>query len=124
MVAVRGSSNLYDEWADLVGMQWSYDSIRSLFIENESYTGLTQSPEERGRKGPIFVRQQLVPEDGLVSILAEATSEVLGIPIVEDYNTGIRDCTFTKYQLSQQEVDGKFIRSSTTTGYLNRNIVM
>jgi len=123
MVAVRGSRNLYNEWADLVGTQWSYEAIRSLFIENESYTGFTQSPEERGRKGPIFIRQQLVPEDGLVSILAEATSEVLGIPIVEDYNTGIRDCTFLKYQLTQQEVNGEFLRSSTTTGYLNRNIV-
>jgi choline dehydrogenase len=123
MYAVRGSSNLYDEWANLVGSQWSYENVRPLFKKNETYTGNTQSPNERGTKGPIFVRQQIIPNGGLINTLAEATSDVLDIPIVEDYNTGIRDCTFFKSQFIQQEVDGKFVRSSTATGYLNKNIV-
>ncbi|WP_308160465.1 MULTISPECIES: GMC family oxidoreductase [unclassified Bacillus (in: firmicutes)] len=123
MGAVRGSRNLYDEWASLVGNQWSYDNIRSLFKQNETYTGNTQSPNERGKDGPIFVRQQVIPNDGLIYNLAKATSDVLDIPIVEDYNTGIRDCTFFKFQLTQQKVDGTFVRSSTATGYLNANIV-
>ncbi|GIP60847.1 oxidoreductase [Paenibacillus woosongensis] len=123
MAAVRGSRNLYDEWSDLVGPQWSYEAIRSLFKENESYTGSTQSPNERGTRGPIFIRQQLIPEDGLISVIGKAISEVLGVPIVEDYNTGIRDCASFKVQATQQEVDGMFTRSSTATGYLNRNIV-
>lgn len=123
MLAVRGSRNLYDEWAKLVGNQWSYESVRSLFKQNETYTGETQSPRERGTNGPIFIRQQLIPEDGLINILAEATSEVLGIPIVEDYNTGIRDCISLNSQFTQKEVDGMFVRSSTATGYLNRKIV-
>ncbi|BDG35254.1 GMC family oxidoreductase [Saccharococcus caldoxylosilyticus] len=123
MYAVRGSRNLYDEWADLVGSQWSYKNIRSLFKKNETYTGKTQDPNERGTKGPIFVRQQIIPKNGLTTILAKATSDVLDIPIVEDYNTGIRDCTFFKSQFLNKEVDGKFVRSSTATGYLNKNIV-
>ena len=123
MYAVRGSRNLYDEWADLVGSQWSYKNIRSLFKKNETYTGKTQEPNERGTKGPIFVRQQIIPKNGLTTILAKATSDVLDIPIVEDYNTGIRDCTFFKSQFLNKEVDGKFVRSSTATGYLNKNIV-
>ncbi|OCA91478.1 oxidoreductase [Bacillus sp. FJAT-27225] len=123
MLAVRCSSNLYNEWAKLVGSQWSYQNVRPLFIENETYTGETQEPEERGTKGPIFIRQQIVPENGLTTILAKATSDVLNIPIVEDYNTGIRDCTFFRSQFTQEEVDGGFIRSSTATGYLNENIV-
>ncbi len=123
MSAVRGSRQLYDEWASLVGNQWSYDKIRSLFIKNETYTGNTQSPNERGTEGPIFVRQQNIPNSGLIQTLVEAASEVLEIPIVEDYNTEIRDCTFLKGQITQQEVNGMFIRSSTATGYLNENIV-
>ncbi|RAT96692.1 GMC family oxidoreductase [Brevibacillus sp. Leaf182] len=123
MYAVRGSRQLYDQWAKLVGDQWGYDHLRSLFKKNETYTGDTQSPKERGKKGPIFVRQQLIPNSGLIQTLAEATSQVLGIPIVEDYNTGIRDCTFYQSQYIQQEVDGKFIRSSTRAGYLNNQIV-
>ncbi|RHW43434.1 GMC family oxidoreductase [Neobacillus notoginsengisoli] len=123
MLAVRCSSNLLDEWANLVGPQWSYNNVRPLFIENETYTGETQEPEERGTEGPIFVRQQIIPHTGLTTILARATSDVLNIPIVEDYNTGIRDCTFFKSQYTQEEVDGGFIRSSTATGYLNEQIV-
>ncbi|WP_129730492.1 GMC family oxidoreductase [Ectobacillus funiculus] len=123
MYAVRGSSNLYDEWAKLVGPQWSYNNILSLFKENETYTGNTQEPNARGTHGPIFVRQQIIPDGGLIETLAKATSDTLGIPIVEDYNTGIRDCTFFRSQFMHKEVNGKFIRSSTATGYLNENIV-
>ncbi|WP_243763929.1 GMC family oxidoreductase [Bacillus sp. XF8] len=123
MYAVRGSRNLYNEWAKLVGPQWSYENVRSLFKQNETYTGNTQKPDQRGTKGPIFVRQQIIPNDGLINTLAKATSKVLDIPIVKDYNTGIRDCTFFKSQFIQKEVDGKFVRSSTVTGYLNKNIV-
>lgn len=123
MYAVRGSRELYDQWAELVGPQWKYENISSLFKKNETYTGETQEPEERGTKGPIFVRQQIIPKDGLTITLAKATSEVLGIPIVEDYNTGVKDCTFYKSQAMNKKVDGKFVRSSTATGYLNENIV-
>lgn len=123
MYAVRGSRDLYDEWAEIGGKQWRYDNIRSLFKKNEAYTGTTQSSIERGKKGPIFVRQQIIPNNGLIQTLAEATSTILGIPIVEDYNTGLRDCTFFKSQFTQKEVDGMFVRSSTATGYLNSNIL-
>ncbi|PSJ95525.1 oxidoreductase [Brevibacillus fortis] len=124
MYSVRGSRELYDQWASLVGNQWSYNQISSLFVENETYTGATQNPNERGTKGPIFLRQQIIPPDGLISTLVQATNTVLGTPIVEDYNTGIRDCTFYKAQFIQKEVSpGQFVRSSTATGYLNDQIV-
>jgi len=123
MYAVRGSKELYDKWAEIVGDQWSYNKIRSLFIQNETYTGATQSSNERGSEGPIFVRQQLIPPHGLIETLTNATAQVLGIDIVEDYNTGVRDCTFYKSQYTQQEKDGQFVRSSTATGYLNDHTV-
>lgn len=123
MYAVRGSRELYDQWADLVGDQWRYSKIRSLFKENETYTGATQSPNERGRKGPISVRQQIIPPNGLIQTLVNATSQVLGIDIVLDYNTGVRDCTFYRSQFTQQKKGENFVRSSTATGYLNDDIV-
>ncbi|SIR00772.1 choline dehydrogenase [Peribacillus simplex] len=124
MLAVRGSRDLYDAWAKLVDNNvWNYDSIRSLFIENETYTGLTQSPQERGRNGPIFIRQQNIPDQGLIQTLAQATSEVFNIPIEEDYNTGIRDVITLKGQFTQKLENGKLVRSSTATGYLNDQIV-
>lgn len=123
MYAVRGSKEYYDELGRQFGPQWSYRSLRPLFIKNETYTGNTQDPDERGENGPIFVRQQMIPKNGLTTVLAKATSDVLNIPIVEDYNTGVRDCTFYKSQILNKEVDGKFVRSSTATGYLNEEIV-
>ncbi|MDQ0243140.1 choline dehydrogenase [Bacillus fengqiuensis] len=126
MYAVRGSKELYDQWDSLVGNrnQWSYNKISSLFVENETYTGATQTPNERGTQGPIFFRQQRIPPDGLINTLVQATNTVLGTPIVVDYNTGIRDCTFYKAQFIQKEISpGKFVRSSTATGYLNDQIV-
>ncbi|MGY3190582.1 GMC family oxidoreductase [Lysinibacillus sp. TE18511] len=123
MYAVRGSRELYNEWGKLVGNQWSYQNIAPLFIENETYTGTSQNPNQRGTDGPIFIRQQITPARGLINTLTQATSDVLNIPIARDYNTGIRDCTFLKSQFLQQEVDGGFVRSSTATGYLNETIV-
>jgi choline dehydrogenase len=123
MYAVRGSREYYDELAKQFGPQWSYDSVRPLFIKNETYTGDTQDPGERGTNGPVFVRQQIIPEKGLTTILAKAASDVLDIPVVEDYNTGVRDCTFYKSQILNKEENGKFVRSSTATGYLNEEIV-
>lgn len=123
MYAVRGSRGLYDEWEHLVKSPWSYKNLQSLFIENETYTGNTQDPNTRGTEGPIYIRQQITPQDGLINTLAKATSNILNIPIVEDYNTGIRDCTFNKSQFIQKKVDGSYIRSSTSTGYLNKSIV-
>ena len=123
MYAVRGSRELYDQWGELVGPQWKYDNISSLFKKNETYTGNTQEPEERGTKGPIFVRQQIIPRYGLTTTLAKATSDILDIPIVKDYNTGIRDCTFYKSQAMNKKVNEKFVRSSTATGYLGNDVV-
>ncbi len=123
MYAVRGSMEYYDEQAKNFGQQWSYRSVRGLFIKNETYTGQTQEPNERGTNGPVFVRQQKIPENGLTTILAKATSDVLNIPIVEDYNTGVRDCTFYKSQILNKKEDGSFLRSSTATAYLNEEIV-
>lgn len=123
MYAVRCSGNLFDEWAKLVGPQWSYNNLRPLFKKNETYTGKTQEPNERGKNGPIFIRQQMIPNGGINETFATAISDVLDIPIVEDYNTGISDCTFYKSQFMNKEVDGKFVRSSTATGYLNEDVV-
>ncbi|MEH6852717.1 MULTISPECIES: GMC family oxidoreductase N-terminal domain-containing protein [Bacillus] len=54
----------------------------------------------------------------------QATNTVLGTPIVNDYNTSIRDCTFSRTQYIQREISpGNFARSSTATGYLNDQIV-
>ena len=128
MFAVRGSSDLYDTWASLVGDDvWNYDSVRPLFKENETYTGEPKNHEERGFNGPIFIRQQNIPEiipnPGLIQTLTEATHLVFGIQIDEDYNAGIRDVVSPKGQFTQKMENGELVRSSVATGYLNSHVV-
>jgi len=123
MQAVRGSKDFYDNLGTMFGSQWGYNSVKPLFKKNETYTGNTEDENERGTKGPIFVRQQIIPPDGIINTLTQALSDILGLPIVEDYNTGVGECTFLKQQYTQEEVGDGFVRSSTATGYLNKNIV-
>ncbi|MEH7332063.1 GMC family oxidoreductase [Neobacillus drentensis] len=124
MYAVRGSSDLYDAWANLSGNPlWSYNSLLPLFRENETYTGDSQEPQKRGNSGPIFIRQQNIPNQGLIQTLTEATHQVFGIPIEKDYNTGIRDVVSPKGQFTQKMENGNLVRSSVATGYLNSQVV-
>jgi len=88
-----------------------------------AYAGASQNPQERGCNGPIFIRQQNIPNQGLIQILTEATSKVFGISIEEDYNTGIRDVVSPKGQFMQKMENGELVRSSVATGYLNSHVV-
>ena len=101
MEAVRGSKELYDQWGNMFGNQWGYDSVKSLFKKNETYTGDSQEANERGINGPIFIRQQIIPENSIINTLTKAVSDVLSLPVVEDYNTGIGECAFLKNQYNQ-----------------------
>lgn len=152
-LAVRGSRELYDSWIPFGGEQWSYNHLLPLFKENESYTGNSQDPESRGRRGPLSIRQQILPKENdccscnstpscpddstnpcpLSCILAQATSNAanLGHCIVkEDYNTGINNVSFTRSQYMQKQIGvdpdtgcPQFIRQSAATAYLNKTVV-
>ncbi|WOO36855.1 GMC family oxidoreductase [Anaerocolumna sp. AGMB13020] len=123
MFAVRGSQGLFDRWEALTGAPWGYQEVYQLFRENETYTGLSQTPALRGYDGPIKIRQQNIPEKGINQILAQAISTVYEVPVVEDYNTGIGGCAFSKTQFTQSRMNHEYLRSSTATGYLNDTIV-
>lgn len=123
MFAVRGSQGLFDRWEAITGAPWGYREVYQLFMENETYDGLSQTPELRGYDGPIKIRQQNIPDKGINQILAQAVSTVYEVPVVEDYNTGIGGCAFTKTQFTQSWMNHEYLRSSTTTGYLNATVV-
>ena len=108
---------------NIVGSQWSYNNVSSLFIKNETYTGKTQEPEERGRKEPHFCQTANHSQGWAYRYVSKSSIRCIKYSIVEDYNTGIRDCTFFKSQFLNKEENGHFVRSSTATGYLNRKIV-
>ncbi len=94
LIAVRGSSEIYDDWATLTGnSQWSYTNLLPVMKFMEGYTpmGTTVDTSERGTTGPLRITQDdysAIPGNGFNMALSTASNT----PIVEDYNatnTGI-----------------------------------
>ena len=86
MLAVRGSTDVYDQWASITGdPDWSYASMLNLmlFMEHYNPNGTTANASQRGLNGPLFISQDPpVNSNTFVSALATAFSA----PLVVDYN--------------------------------------
>ena len=124
--SIRGSPAYWNALATLVGDDaWNYDNISPFWIQNETYTGTSQSPAQRGNSGPFFIRQSVFPPNGTIAnLLADALNTVTGIPIVDDYNVALDESISIKTQYNQKETGpNTFIRQSTATAYLNNTIV-
>jgi len=124
--SIRGSPEYWNNLSITVNdPNWNYNNISPFFIKNETYTGATQSPNERGTDGPLFIRQSVFPSTGTIANkLANALSTTTGIPIIEDYNVAITESISVKGQYNQKEIaPNTFIRQSSATAYLNSNIV-
>jgi len=83
MVFVRGQSQDYDTWAQLVNRGWSHREVLPIFRDMESYQG-DADDEFRGRSGPLKVAES--NESGAIyDALIKAAGEV-GIAYTRDYN--------------------------------------
>jgi choline dehydrogenase len=124
--SIRGSPEYWNNLATTVNdSNWNYNNISQFFIQNETYTGVTQSPVQRGTNGPLFIRQSNFPSTGTIAnLLANALNVTTGIPIIEDYNVATTESISVKSQYNQKEISpNTFIRQSSATSYLNSNIV-
>ena len=124
--SIRGSPDYWNNIATTVNdSNWNYNNISQFLIQNETYTGSTQSPSQRGTNGPLFIRQSVFPPTGTIAnLLANALNVTTGIPIIEDYNVAISESISVKGQYNQKEISpNTFIRQSSATAYLNNNIV-
>lgn len=63
MYAVRGSSELYDEWAHTVGSQWSYNNVCSLFIK--LIREIRKNPKNAEERAPFLSSSKPFPRMGL-----------------------------------------------------------
>lgn len=83
---VRGSPDVYNEWAILSGNQdWSYANMLPLFKSMEHFVpnGTIPNPAQRGLNGRLYITQEPPLTDSFSTNLAAG----FGVPIIEDYNS-------------------------------------
>lgn len=113
---VWGSLAVYTQWEELLGPTWSTRSIFKTFKKVETYHGITTDPSERGRNGPVSIRQAPVNPTSMATKFVNATVAATGFPEIIDYNvTNTPIGPFTRWQLFQK-ISG--LRESSSTAYL------
>lgn len=111
MVYVRGNRANFDSWAAEGNTGWDADSVNAAYKRMEDYEG--GENDYRGVGGPIRISTCKFPQEGTHQFL-QATSNVLGVPINEDYNGASQEGIS---YMQQNAVDG--LRYSSSRGYVH-----
>lgn len=117
----RGTNQLYAQWEQLAGPEWSVDRIFATYRELEAYLGLTTNPASRGYSGPLLVRQDAVSR--LAQVFTQAEIAATGAPFVLDYNDPNTPIGISsQFQLTRTGDNG-FFRESSATAFLNSAVM-
>ncbi|MGO4255558.1 GMC family oxidoreductase [Marmoricola sp. RAF53] len=111
MVYVRGNRANYDSWAAEGNTGWDADSVNAAYKRMEDFEG--GADDYRGAGGPIRISKCKFPQEGTHQFL-EATSNVLGVPINEDYNGASQEGIS---YMQQNAAEG--LRYSASRGYVH-----
>ncbi|WP_166137054.1 GMC family oxidoreductase [Nocardioides ochotonae] len=111
MVYVRGNRANYDSWAAEGCAGWDADSVNAAYKRMEDYEGGADA--YRGTGGPIRVGVNPRPQEGTLQFI-QATSETLGVKILDDYNGAEQEGIG---RMQQNAVDG--LRYSASRGYIH-----
>lgn len=109
LIYIRGQQRDYDEWASLGNRGWSWKDCLPYFRKLE--TNDLGASETRGGDGPMHATS-IPPNNTLVDAFI-AASESLGVPRVNDFNSGPQEGV-GYFQLSTH----KGFRCSTAVAYL------
>ncbi|MDP3894853.1 GMC family oxidoreductase, partial [Nocardioides sp.] len=111
MVYVRGNRANYDEWAAEGNTGWDADSVNAAFKRMEDFEDGENA--WRGAGGPIRITRNRFPQEGTLQFL-EATSDALGVKILDDYNGESQEGIA---RMQQNAADG--LRYSASRGYVH-----
>ncbi|CAM9482615.1 unnamed protein product [Chrysoparadoxa australica] len=91
MVWTWGDARDYDLWTQKTGLEgWTYEDVVPYFKKIESYQG-SDPTGARGHDGPVHVS---IFKPNEVSLHAAASAaEEFGIPLLEDNNAGVHECS-------------------------------
>jgi len=100
MLSVRSINQVYDEWGSISGRPDLWNSSALLPIQKglEKFTGLSQTPTERGTSGKLSITQVALAPEPIMNVLAP----ILGVPVLDDYNvsTGNLCVSYPQYNVS------------------------
>src|SRR4051812_30253141 len=115
MVYVRGNRANYDFWAAEGNTGWSADEVNQAYKRMEDFE---DGPNDyRGVGGPIRITRNKIPQEGTLQFI-EATSEVLGVKVLDDYNADSQEGIS---RMQQNAADG--LRYSASRGYIHNQDV-
>jgi choline dehydrogenase len=111
MVYVRGNRANYDSWAAEGNTGWGADDVNAAYRRMEDFEG--GADDFRGAGGPIRVTRNQAPQEGSLQFI-EATSQALGVPVLDDYNAASQEGVS---RMQQNAADG--LRYSASRGYVH-----
>jgi len=121
---VRGTSGVYNLWAQIGGPHWSYNNVVQSFKEIEKYNGLTTNPLVHGYNGPLDIRQApLNPTtmaDKFITALTTALPSIQRIPDDDYNNPNYPLGVFGRWELFQLP-DGN--RANSVVAFLNPQVM-
>lgn len=111
MVYVRGNRANFDSWAAEGCTGWDADTVNRYYKRMEDFED--GENDFRGAGGPIRVTRNKFPQEGSLQFL-EATAEVAGCQIIDDYNGASQEGVS---RMQQNAADG--LRYSASRGYIH-----
>ena len=111
MVYVRGNRANFDSWAAEGCQGWDADSVNAAYKRMEDFED--GENDYRGAGGPIRITRNKFPQEGTLQFI-EATSEALGLPVLNDYNAATQ---VGISRMQQNAADG--LRYSASRGYVH-----
>lgn len=119
---VRGTNQLYAQWAPLAGPHWSVTRILKTFKQLEHYHGKSTDSDIRGHNGPLSVQQVKYPSK-FAKQFSRAVIKGTGFPFVLDYNDPNTPIGVSpQFQYTKRGHRGKY-RVSSATAFLNKHIM-
>lgn len=118
----RGTNEVYKQWEEIAGPNWSLHRILEIYKDLEHYRGESANCHTRGCHGPISVLQ--VQDPSCISLkFTQATIEATRYPFVIDYNdphTPVGVSSQFQYTRSGPQGD---LRVSSATAFLNKDVM-
>lgn len=111
MVYVRGNRANYDSWAAEGNTGWSADDVNVAYKRMEDFED--GANDFRGAGGPIKITRNKIPQEGTLQFI-EATSDVLGVKVLDDYNADAQEGVA---RMQQNAAHG--LRYSASRGYIH-----
>ncbi len=111
MVYVRGNRANFDSWAAEGNTGWSADDVNVAYKRMEDFED--GANDYRGAGGPIKITRNKIPQEGTLQFI-EATSEVLGVKVLDDYNAESQEGVA---RMQQNAAHG--LRYSASRGYIH-----